>query len=283
LVIESFELRNQRPDDQVLVAVTREVSESIGQCELTHLPRQVIDVDRARAQHRSYERALEEAGCTIVRVEAAPELPDSVFVEDAAVVLSEVAIIMRPGARPRRAETPAVAELVGHYRPLRFIEAPGTIDGGDVLVAGRSVFVGLSGRTNEAAVEQMRAILRPHGYAVRPVPVTGCLHLKSAVTALADDRLLLNGEWVARELFSSLDLDIVDVDSAEPYAANIVRVAGELVYPDAFPRTRERLERQGARVRTVDVSEIAKAEGAATCCSLIFPGDAAAVRPKTPR
>ncbi len=251
-----------------LIAATREVSPAISRCELTHLPREVIDVDRARAQHRAYERALEEAGCTIVRVEAAPELPDAVFVEDAAVVLSEVAIIMRPGARPRRAETPAVAELVGRYRPLRFIEAPGTIDGGDVLAAGRSVFVGLSGRTNAAAVEQMRAILQPHGYAVHPVPVTGCLHLKSAVTALADYRLLLNGEWVARELFSSFD--VVDVDPREPYAANIVRVADDLVYPDAFPRTRERLERRGARVRTVDVREIAKAEGAVTCCSLIF-------------
>ncbi len=258
----------------MLIAATREVSRAINRCELTHLTREVIDVDRARAQHHAYERALEEAGCTIVRVEAAPELPDSVFVEDAAVVLSEVAIIMRPGARQRRAETPAVAELLGRYRPLRFIEAPGTIDGGDVLVAGRSVFVGRSGRTNAAAVEQMHAILQPHGYAVHPVPVTGCLHLKSAVTALADDRLLLNGEWVARELFSSLDLDIVDVDPREPYAANIVRVADELVYPDAFPRTRERIERQGTRVRTVGVSEIAKAEGAVTCCSLIFPGDA---------
>jgi len=258
----------------MLIAATREVSPAINRCELTHLAREVIDVDRARAQHHAYERALEEASCTIVRVEAAPELPDSVFVEDAAVVLSEVAIIMRPGARQRRAETPAVAELLGRYRPLRFIEAPGTIDGGDVLVAGRSVFVGRSGRTNAAAVEQMHAILQPHGYAVHPVPVTGCLHLKSAVTALADDRLLLNGEWVARELFSSLDLDIVDVDPREPYAANIVRVADELVYPDAFPRTRERIERQGTRVRTVGVSEIAKAEGAVTCCSLIFPGDA---------
>ena len=262
----------------MLIAATREISPAIGHCELTHLARTAIDVDLARAQHQAYERALEEAGCTIVRVAAAPELPDAVFVEDAAVVLAEVAIITRPGASPRRAETPAVAELLGRYRPLRFIETPGTIDGGDVLVAGRSVFIGLSGRTNAAAIEQMRAILQPHGYAVRPVPVTGCLHLKSAVTALSDDRLLLNGAWVARELFSSFD--VVDVDPCEPYAANIVRVAGELVYPDAFPRTRERLERQGARVRTVCVSEIAKAEGAVTCCSLIFAADARAAGPK---
>lgn len=252
----------------MLLAVTRAISEAFNRCELTHLARAPIDLDRARAQHRAYERALEDAGCTIVRVEAAPGLPDSVFVEDAAVVLDEVAIIMRPGAASRRAETPAVAGLLGGYRPLRFVEPPATIDGGDVLVAGRSVFVGLSGRTNEAAVDQMRAILQRHGYAVHAVPVTGCLHLKSAVTALADDRLLLNGDWVGRDRFSSFDL--VEVDPSEPYAANIVCVAGDLVYPDAFPRTRERIERRGARVRTVGVSEIAKAEGAVTCCSLIL-------------
>jgi dimethylargininase len=269
----------------MLIAVTRAVSDAINRCELTHLAREPIDVDRARAQHRAYERALEEAGCTIVRVEAAPDLPDAVFVEDAAVVFDEVAVIMRPGAPPRRAETPAVADLVGRYRPLRFIDAPGKtmtpmipmiIDGGDVLVAGRRVFVGLSGRTNGAAVDQMRMILGPHGYEVQAVPVTGCLHLKSAVTALADDQLLVNGEWIDRGRLSSFDL--VDVDPREPYAANVVRVGDALVYPDSFPRTRERLERLGFRVRTVDVGELAKAEGAVTCCSLIFDGPAAALR-----
>ena len=260
----------------MLIAVTRAVSDAINRCELTHLAREPIDVDRARAEHRAYERALEEAGCTIVRVEAAPDLPDAVFVEDAAVVFDEVAVIMRPGAPPRRAETPAVADLVGRYRPLRFIDAPGKtmtpmipiIDGGDVLVAGRRVLVGLSGRTNGAAIDQMRTILGPHGYEVQAVPVTGCLHLKSAVTALADDRLLVNGEWIDSGRLSSFDL--VEVDPREPYAANVVRVADTLVYPDSFPRTRERLERLGFRVRTVDVGELAKAEGAVTCCSLIF-------------
>jgi len=253
----------------MLIAVTRGVSASIVRCELTHLARVPIYVDRARAQHRAYEEALAEAGCTVVRVDAAPELPDAVFIEDAAVVLDEVAVITRPGAVSRRAETAAVAGVVGRYRPLQFISAPATIDGGDVMVAGRHVFVGVSSRTNEAAVDQMRTILRPHGYQVDPVVVTGCLHLKSAVTALSDVRLLLNSQWVARRQFPSFDL--VEVDPLEPEAANIVRAGAHLVYPDAFPRTRDRLERAGVRVRTVDVSEIAKAEGAVTCCSLIFP------------
>jgi dimethylargininase len=254
----------------MLLAVTRPVSEALSRCELTHLDRTPIDIDLARAQHHAYERVLEETGCTIVRVEAAPELSDAVFVEDAAVVLSEAAIIMRPGAPSRRAETAAVADVVARYRPLRLIDAPGTIDGGDVLVVGREVFAGLSGRTNSAAVEQMRTMLGPHGYDVHAVPVTGCLHLKSAVTALTDDRLLINPEWVVRDFFSTFDL--VEVDPHEPYAANIVRVGEELVYPGSFPRTLERLERLGFRVRTVEVGELAKAEGAVTCCSLIFEG-----------
>jgi dimethylargininase len=255
----------------MLLAVTRPVSEALSRCELTHLNRTPIDIDLARTQHRAYEGALEEAGCTIVRVEAAPDLPDAVFIEDTAVVLDEVAVITRPGAESRRAETVAVADLVGRHRRLRFIEPPGTIDGGDVLVVGRTVFIGLSARTNEAAIGQMRTILQPHGYAVHAVPVTGCLHLKSAVTALADDRLLVNPDWIRHEALAPFDL--VDIDLREPYAANIVRAGGALIYPAAFPRTRERLERLGFRVQAVDVGELAKAEGAVTCCSLIFASE----------
>jgi dimethylargininase len=260
----------------MLIAATREVSPSIVQCELTHFDRTPIDIDRARAQHRAYERALEDAGCTIVRVAAAPDLADAVFVEDAAVVLDEVAVIMRPGAESRRGETPAVADLLGRYRPLRLIDAPATIDGGDVLVAGRKVFIGVSARTTSSAIDQMRTILLPHGYEVRAVPVTGCLHLKSAVTALDDDRLLINPDWAPRDAFSPFDL--VEIDPGEPYAANIVRAGGGLVYPAAFPRTHERIERLGFRVRTVEAGELAKAEGAVTCCSLIFDGVPAAIR-----
>src|SRR4051812_39038815 len=147
-----------------LIAVTRGVSASISRCELTHRSRAPIDVDRARAQHRAYEDALAGAGCTIVHVDESPELPDAVFIEDASVVLDELAVITRPGAVSRRAETVEVSNVIGRYRPLQFISAPGTIDGGDVLVAGRDVFIGVTSRTNENAVDQMRAILRPHGY-----------------------------------------------------------------------------------------------------------------------
>jgi dimethylargininase len=252
----------------MLIAVTREVSPAISRCELTHAARVPIDAGLARAQHRAYERALEDAGCTIVRVEAAPDLPDSVFVEDIAIVLDELAIIARPGAPSRRAETAGVGQVVGGYRRLHAIQAPGTLDGGDVLVIGRRIFVGHSSRTNQAAITQMTDLVAPYGYRVRPVRVTGCLHLKSAVTALADNRLLINRQWLEEQAFD--DVELVDVDPLEPAAANVVRVGDELVYPASFPRTRARLEARGLRVRTVDVGEIAKAEGAVTCCSLIF-------------
>ena len=251
-----------------LVAVTREVSPAIGRCELTHLPRRAIDVDLARAEHAAYERCLAGAGCTIRRLAAGPDMPDSVFVEDIAVVFDEIAIVTGPGAPSRRLETPAVAEALGRYRSLQYLEAPATADGGDVLVVGKKVFVGCSSRTNAAAIDQMRQALGQYGYIVLGVGVGGCLHLKSAVTALADDLLLINRDWVPTETFSTFDL--IDVDPNEPSGANALRVGGEVIYAASFPRTRERLERRGLRVRSVDVSEIAKAEGAITCCSLIF-------------
>jgi dimethylargininase len=237
-------------------------------CELTHLARQPINVERARAQHADYERALERLGCTVERLPAGSQMPDSVFVEDIAVVFDELAIVTRPGARSRRGEVPGVAEAVAHHRPIVRIAEPGTIDGGDVLVVGRSVFIGRTSRTNQSAIDQMRTLLAPHGYTVRACAVRDCLHLKSAVTALDDHTLLANRRLIDDAEFE--EFVIVDVDSSEPMAANIVRVGPRLLGAAAFPETRKILAERGYDVTVVDVSEIAKAEGAVTCCSLIF-------------
>jgi dimethylargininase len=250
------------------IAITRAVSPGIGKCQLTHVERAGIDVAVASAQHREYERCLSALGCKVRTLPADPDLPDSVFVEDAAVVLDEVAVIARPGAESRRAETGTVAGALRPHRALAAIGGPGTLDGGDVLVVGRTVYVGLSGRTNANGFEQFRGIVEPLGYAVSPVPVTGCLHLKSAVTRVAPDRLLINRRWIDPENFRGLSL--LDVDPAEPFAANALLVGETVVFPAAFPRTRGAMERTGIRVTAVDVSEIAKAEGGVTCCSLIF-------------
>jgi len=249
------------------VAITRAVSSAFGACELTHLPRVPIDVEVARAQHRAYEQALINAGCLVERLDTASDMPDSVFVEDIAIVFDELAIITRPGAESRRREPAAVAEALAAYRPLHTIEPPGTVDGGDVLVVGRRVFVGRSSRTNEAAVVQLRQILAPYGYTVCDTVVRGCLHLKSAVTALADDLLLVNRDWIDEAVFAAFTL--VDVEPGEPSAANALRLEDRIIFPASFPRTAERLTERGLRLEIVDAGELAKAEGAVTCCSLI--------------
>jgi dimethylargininase len=251
----------------VRIALTRDVSPNIDRCELTHVARETIDIDIARSQHERYQKCLSELGCTVHRLPADPDLPDSVFVEDTAIVLPELAIITRPGAESRRPETETIAEALEPYRELVHIEEPACLDGGDGLLIDRTLYVGLTGRTNRAAVDQLTSILSPHGYAVEPVLVFGCLHLKSAATSIARETLLINRRWVEPAVFGPLRT--IEVDDSEPYGANALRISECVVYPSSFPKTRQRLEEAGIPVRTVDISELSKAEGAVTCCSLI--------------
>lgn len=252
----------------MLVALTRAVPPSIARCELTHLEREPIDLALAESQHRAYEQALQAAGCTVRRLPPEPDLPDSVFVEDAAVVLDEVAVITRPGAVSRRPEIPTVEEALAGFRPLLRIEAPATLDGGDVLRLGSRIFVGLSGRSNAAAVAQLGRLLEPYGYSVEGVSVRGCLHLKTAVTRAADDAVLLNPAWVHPGGFRGWRA--IEVHPEEPMAANVLRIGEHALFPTAYPRTRQRLEAAGIRVTPVEAGELARAEGALTCCSLVF-------------
>ena len=253
------------------IAILREVSPAIEHCELTHLSRQPIDVNLARLQHHRYEEALKSLGCQVECLQAKPDLPDSVFVEDIAVVLDEVAIITRPGAVSRRPEVPSIAAKLKVYRHLAQIEAPGTLDGGDVLVIDNKVYVGLSERSNSSAIEQMQQHLLPYGYKVCGVHVRGCLHLKSAVTLLAEETILVNPEWVDTTVFTNMTS--IAVDPREPYGANALWIGEGVIYPGNFPRTQYRaaiiLEKLGRQFHIVDVSELQKAEGAVTCCSLI--------------
>jgi dimethylargininase len=250
------------------IAITRKVSPAITRCELTHLQREPIDVALAAEQHAAYERRLADLGCRVVSLPTEPELPDSVFVEDTAIVVDELAVVTRPGAASRRRETPAVARVLAEHRPVATIKAPGTLDGGDVLRLGRRLFVGLSGRSNRAGIEQLHTLLSSHGYTVEALPFTGCLHLKSAVTQVAPDAVLLNPAWVGAVAFEGLRH--IEIDPTEPYAANALLVGDAVIYPVSCPRTAGRLERAGVRLVTVNVSELAKAEGAVTCCSLIL-------------
>ncbi len=252
----------------MLIAITRDISPNFNQCELTHLDRTPIDVELAQAQHHQYQAALRQLGCEVIALPAEPDLPDSVFVEDVAIVLDEVAIITRPGADSRKPEARLIAEALKPYRELRYIESPGTVDGGDVLRVGKTLYVGLSSRSNQAAIDQMRQHLAPFGYAVQGVEVTGCLHLKSAVTQVAADTLLINPQWLDAAYFKAFRL--IEVDPGEPGAANAVWVDLGVIYPSSFPKTQQRLIEHGIRLIVVDASEVQKAEGAVTCCSLIF-------------
>lgn len=250
------------------VAITRDVSPGFDRCELTHLERTPIDLDLACLQHQAYEDCLAVLGCQVHRLTSEPDLPDSVFVEDIALVLDEVAVITRPGAASRRPEVPAVAGALAGYRGLLFIEPPGTLDGGDILRLGNQLFVGRSERSNEDGITQLRQLVEPLGYWVTGVPVRGCLHLKSAVTQVASSTLLINPKWVDPQRFPGWQ--VIEIDPDEPFAANALLIGDSLVYPAAYPLTRARLERAGTPIMSVDVSEIAKAEGGVTCCSLVF-------------
>ncbi len=253
---------------QATIALTREVSPALSGCELTHLHRVPIDVARGVAQHAAYERALQALGCSVSRLVSDATMPDSVFIEDTALVLDELAIITRPGAASRRHETIAVRAALGAHRRVVDIEAPGTLDGGDVLLAGRRMFIGLTSRTNMDGIDQVSRAVTPFGYDVRPVTPRCCVHLKSAATALGEGTVLVNPRWAPVDAFHGLDL--VEVDPHEPGGANVVQLDGRVLGAAAFPRTLARLERRGFAVVAVVVSELAKAEGAVTCCSLIF-------------
>jgi len=253
-------------------AITREVSPALADCQLSFVERDAIDVPRARLQHAAYCAALQTLGCDVIELPADATFPDSVFVEDVALAFDEVAIATRPGVESRRHEGVAVLEMLGDLRPMLRIEAPGTLDGGDVLRIGKRVFVGISARSNESGHVQLRDLLAPHGYSVESVPMRNCLHLKSAVTQVAAGTVLVNPAWVDATPFAGYDR--IEVDPSEQYAANAVRLGDAVLYPACFPRTLERLRAAGIAVTTVDVSELQKAEGAVTCCSILLRSEA---------
>lgn len=252
----------------MLTALVRDVPDSINDCELTFLERQPIDLAVARLHHAHYVAALSQLGVQVRYLPVEHALPDSVFVEDMALVLDELAVVMRPGAESRRPEVDSVAEALRPHRKVVFVEPPATIDGGDVIVLGSRIFVGATARSNAASVAALEKIVGPFGYSVSSIPIDDCLHLKSAATALDNETVLVNPSWVEPSRFRPART--IEVDPAEPDAANAVQVGDVLLYAAEFPRTRERLEDAGYVVHTVPASELAKAEGAVTCCSLIF-------------
>jgi dimethylargininase len=249
-------------------AITRPPSPALAGCALTYLERQPIDIARALAQHASYVAALQTCGVRVQALPALEDLPDAVFVEDTAVIVDECAVITRPGIDSRRLEIESIAPALAPHRPTVRITAPGTLEGGDVLRVGRTLFVGQTPRTNAEGTRQLREALAPHGYDVLPAAPTGCLHLKSAVTWIGDETLLVNPDWVDVDLFGRWQC--VPVAPGEPFGANALRI-GEIVHVAASaPLTRRKLDALGFATVSLDVGEFEKAEAALTCLSILF-------------
>ena len=253
-------------------AYTRAVSPRLAECALTHLDRSPIDVARAADQHAAYETALVGARCRIMRLPDLPEDPDGVFVEDTAILLGGDAIITRPGAPSRAGEVDSsAAGLAGEFQVHRL--TAGTLDGGDVLRIERTLYVGLSSRTDADGAAGLAAIVAPLGYRLVTVEPAQCLHLKTAVTyagrdAAGQPTILVNPDWVDPRLFHGVQAVAV----AEPSAANCLRVGDRLILPAGNPRTAELLTTLGFDLVEVDVSELQKAEAGVTCMSLVTEG-----------
>jgi dimethylargininase len=252
----------------MLTALTRAVSRSLGDCELTWHARQKIDVALASLQHDRYEDVLRSLGVNVISLVEEPDLPDAVFVEDPLVVVDEIAIVTRMGALSRRAESDSLELAISKYRPVRHLRGPATLEGGDVMRIGRDIFVGLSSRTNCDGIEQLRAQLEPLGYFVRPIEVRGCLHLKSACSSIGDGRILANPKLLDASGLSGYE--VVEVPTSEPSGANVLRIGDAVIVAYSFPGTAAVLQNFGLRVVSIDISELMKAEAAITCSSVLF-------------
>ena len=251
-----------------MIALVREVSPCLADCELSFLPRVPIDAERAFQQHSAYVAELAALGLGIEWLAPLATHADGVFVEDTAVVLPEVAVVTRPGVRSRREEVTTAAEALAAHRRLERICEPGTLEGGDVVHIGRTLYVGASGRSNAAGIQQLARALEPFGYRVRAVEMRDCLHLKSAATFIPPDILLANPVWVDPRSFGTGR--VIEVAPGEEFAANTLTLAGVSLLSAAFPETEARLQAAGVATRPLDVSELQKAEAALTCMSLIL-------------
>jgi dimethylargininase len=252
----------------MLTAITRRVSPCIHKCELTYLTRRPIDIERAREQQQAYERLLSDLGLHVISLPAEEELPDAVFVEDTAVITDEVAVVTTMGCAARRREVDSISPLLEKYRLLKSINGTGVLEGGDVVRVGRTLFVGVSTRTNVNGIAQLREIVTPYDYEVRPVEVKDCLHLSTGCGFIGQNTILANPSWVDLSPFEGFE--IINVPPSEPWGANARTLADHVLISAASPQTVARVSERGFRVLPVDISEFEKAEGGLTCMSLIF-------------
>lgn len=224
------------------------------------------DTERMLAQHRDYVRILKSLGLQVTVLDADENFPDSCFVEDTAVVTPELAVIARPGAPSRRGEEIAIEPLLAAHRPIARIVAPGSVDGGDIVVTGERVLIGLSGRTNEEGAGQLTKIFEARGMHCITLAAGGSLHLKSSVNVLDDDRLLVTQEFSECVELSEFERVVIPAD--ESYAGNSLSVNGHVLVPAGFPATRALIEGLGIETIEAQVSEFRKMDGGLTCLSI---------------
>ncbi|MBW1676936.1 MAG: dimethylargininase, partial [Deltaproteobacteria bacterium] len=251
-----------------MIALTHVVSPNIDKCELNFLDRSPIDYNEAVRQHEQYCALLRDCGLQVVELSVNRSYPDSTFIEDTAVVADELAVMANMGVESRRGEVRNVESVLASYRDIRHIQLPATLEGGDVLCIEKRVFVGISPRTNVAGFESIKEILKPFGYQVIPVAVNDCLHLKSACIAADDRTLLVNPRWL--DLQPLRDFRIIPVPEDEPAAVNALRINNTICMHSGFPKTAELLVKLGFSLKTIDISELLKAEAGMTCSTIIF-------------
>lgn len=256
------------PPHTRLIAITHVPSPMLQHGERTYVDEATVDHPLALAQHAAYCTALRSCGADVITLDVNRGLPDCVFVEDTAIVLDEVAVMMSMGAESRRAEPAGIEPTLRRYRTIERVALPATIDGGDVVRSGRTLYVGASPRTNAAGIDALRRVVGTYGYAVIGVPVLKCLHLKTACSALPDGRLLVNREWIDVSPLPSSAL--LDVPASEPWAGDVLVIGERIISSDAFAETAKLLDDTGFSVLPVAVSEFAKVEGGVTCLSLVF-------------
>jgi dimethylargininase len=252
----------------MLRALTHKISPRIAECEVTFIDRSPIDLRLAVRQHNDYCAVLKKLGVIIKELSENEPYPDSCFVEDTAIVVDELAIICSMGVSSRRGETKLIERELSQYREIARISLPATIEGGDVLRIGRKIFVGQSSRTNPEGIEGLARILEPYGYSVVHARTKGSLHLKSACTAIDEETVFVNPDWVELDAFRGLNL--VYTPAGEPWSANLLRVGTTVCVQAGFPRAIELIERVAERVEIIDISELRKAEAGLTCSSIIF-------------
>ncbi len=251
-----------------MAAIVRQPAASLVDCELTHLEAQPIDIAQARAEHAAYVALLERLGERVTVLPALEAFPDSCFVEDVLLALPELFILTRPGALSRRDEPQHISSALPGDRPVAALEAPTTLDGGDVLRIGRDIYVGITTRTNADAVDALGRLVSPFGYRMTGIEIDAALHLKTAITALPDGRLLHNPRWVDAARFG--DRAAIEAHPDEAFAGNSLLVGDTVILHAGHARTAALLRAQGYAVETTDISEFAKAEAGLTCLSVVF-------------